>query len=259
MIIDSHCHLDNEKLQPRIKEIIEIADKSNVKYMLTICTNNESFVKIIDILQTYKNIFGTYGIHPHEANKYKNISADIISEQLLKNKKIIGVGESGLDFYYNHSEASTQKKVFLKHIEASQATSKPLIVHTRNAEKDTLEIISSEKKNKNFDVLMHCFTGSKEFAHSLIDIDCYFSASGVITFKKSIELAKTFKSIPNDKILVETDSPYLSPEPLRGKINVPSNIVHTVKFISKLKETTNEDVEKFTTNNFLQFFKINIA
>ena len=105
---------------------------------------------------------------------------------------------------------------------------------------------------------MHCFTGSKEFAHRLIDIDCYFSASGVITFKKSKELAQTFKSIPNDKILVETDSPYLSPEPLRGKINVPSNIVHTVKFISILKETTEKDVEKFTTNNFQQLFKINI-
>ena len=106
---------------------------------------------------------------------------------------------------------------------------------------------------------MHCFTGSKEFAHNLIDIDCYFSASGVITFKKSTELAKTFKSIPNDKILVETDSPYLSPEPLRGKINVPSNIVHTVKFISILKETTKKDVEKFTTNNFQQLFNLNIV
>ena len=259
MIIDSHCHLDNEKLQPRIKEIIDNAEKSNVKFMLTICTNNESFKKIIDILETYQNIFGTYGIHPHETNKYKDISADIIAKQLLKNKKIIGVGESGLDFYYNHSEEKLQKKVFLKHIEACQATSKPLIVHSRNAERDTLEILSSEKKNKNFDVLMHCFTGSKEFAHDLIDIDCYFSASGVITFKKSTELAKTFKSIPNDKILVETDSPYLSPEPLRGKINVPSNIIHTVKFISILKETTDEEVEKFTTNNFQELFKINIA
>ena len=133
------------------------------------------------------------------------------------------------------------KKVFLKHIEASQATSKPLIVHSRNAERDTLEILSSEKRNKNFDVLMHCFTGSKEFAHNLIDIDCYFSASGVITFKKSKELAETFKSIPNDKILVETDSPYLSPEPLRGKLNEPSHLVHTLKFIAKIKNQTEKE------------------
>ncbi len=258
MIIDSHCHLDNEKLQSRINEIIDNADKCNVKYMLTICTDNESFKKIIDILETYKNVFGTYGIHPHEANKYEDITIDDIRNKVLKNKKIIGVGESGLDFYYNHSDANIQKKVFLKHIQSSQETSKPLIVHSRNAEKDTLEILSSEKKNKNFDVLMHCFTGSKEFANSLTDIGCYFSASGVVTFKKNTELAKTFKSIPNDKILVETDSPYLSPEPLRGKVNQPSNIVHTVKFISLLKGTTKEDVEKFTTNNFQKLFKTSL-
>tara|TARA_Y100001970_G_scaffold47381_1_gene59899 strand:- start:3303 stop:4082 length:780 start_codon:yes stop_codon:yes gene_type:complete len=258
MIIDSHCHLDNEKLQPRIQEIINSAGKLNVKYMLTICTDNESFYKIINILDKYQNVYGTYGIHPHETKKYENLTVKNIIKQLTKHKKIIGIGESGLDFYYNHSEKNIQKSVFLKHIQSCQETSKPLIVHSRNAEKDTLEILSSEKKNKNFDVLMHCFTGSKEFAHKLLDIDCFFSASGVITFKKSEELANTFKSIPNNKILVETDSPYLSPEPLRGKINEPSNIVHTIKFISILKETTKNNVEKFTTDNFKNLFKINI-
>ncbi len=258
MIIDSHCHLDNEKLQPRIQEIINAAGKLNVKYMLTICTDNESFYKIINILDKYQNVYGTYGIHPHETKKYENLTVKNIIKQLTKHKKIIGIGESGLDFYYNHSEKNIQKSVFLKHIQSCQETSKPLIVHSRNAEKDTLEILSSEKKNKNFDVLMHCFTGSKEFAHKLLDIDCFFSASGVITFKKSEELANTFKSIPNNKILVETDSPYLSPEPLRGKINEPSNIVHTIKFISILKETTKNNVEKFTTDNFKNLFKINI-
>ena len=258
MIIDSHCHLDNEKLQPRIQEIINSAGKLNVKYMLTICTDNESFYKIINILDKYQNVYGTYGIHPHETKKYENLTVKNIIKQLTKHKKIIGIVESGLDFYYNHSEKNIQKSVFLKHIQSCQETSKPLIVHSRNAEKDTLEILSSEKKNKNFDVLMHCFTGSKEFAHKLLDIDCFFSASGVITFKKSEELANTFKSIPNNKILVETDSPYLSPEPLRGKINEPSNIVHTIKFISILKETTKNNVEKFTTDNFKNLFKINI-
>ena len=258
MIIDSHCHLDNEKLQPRIQEIINSAGKLNIKYMLTICTDNESFYKIINILDKYQNVYGTYGIHPHETKKYENLTVKNIIKQLTKHKKIIGIGESGLDFYYNHSEKNIQKSVFLKHIQSCQETSKPLIVHSRNAEKDTLEILSSEKKNKNFDVLMHCFTGSKEFAHKLLDIDCFFSASGVITFKKSEELANTFKSIPNNKILVETDSPYLSPEPLRGKINEPSNIVHTIKFISILKETTKNNVEKFTTDNFKNLFKINI-
>tara|TARA_B100001173_G_scaffold297688_1_gene294509 strand:- start:157 stop:933 length:777 start_codon:yes stop_codon:yes gene_type:complete len=258
MIIDSHCHLDNENLQPRIKDIINSAIKSNVKYMLTICTNNLSFVKIIDILNRFENVYGTYGIHPHETNKYIDLTTEKIKEQILKHCKIIGVGESGLDFYYNHSDKDIQKSLFIKHIQSCQETSKPLIVHSRNAEQETLEILTSEKKNKNFDVLMHCFTGSKNFAHNLLDIDCYFSASGVITFKKSNDLASTFKSIPNNKILVETDSPYLSPEPLRGKVNEPCNIIHTVKFISLLKETSQDDVEKFTTENFKNLFKINI-
>ncbi len=258
MIIDSHCHLDNENLQPRIKDIINSAIKSNVKYMLTICTNNLSFVKIIDILNRFENVYGTYGIHPHETNKYIDLTTEKIKEQILKHCKIIGVGESGLDFYYNYSDKDIQKSLFIKHIQSCQETSKPLIVHSRNAEQETLEILTSEKKNKNFDVLMHCFTGSKNFAHNLLDIDCYFSASGVITFKKSNDLASTFKSIPNNKILVETDSPYLSPEPLRGKVNEPCNIIHTVKFISLLKETSQDDVEKFTTENFKNLFKINI-
>ncbi len=258
MIIDSHCHLDNESLQPRIKDIINSAIKSNVKYMLTICTDNSSFIKIINILNEHENVYGTYGIHPHETDKNKDLTIDKIKEHLLKHDKIIGVGESGLDFYYNHSDKSTQKSLFLKHIQSCQETLKPLIVHSRNAEQETFEILASEKKNKNFDVLMHCFTGSKNFAHKLLDINCYFSASGVITFKKSTELADTFKSLPNNKILVETDSPYLSPEPLRGKVNEPCNIVHTVKFISVLKETTQEDVENFTSLNFKNLFKINI-
>ncbi len=258
MIIDSHCHLDNEKLQPRIMDIINSANKSNVKYLLTICTDNLSFTKIINILNAYKNVFGTYGIHPHETSKYKDLTIDKIKKQLLKHDRVIGVGESGLDFYYNHSDKDIQKSLFIKHIRSCQETSKPLIVHSRNAEKETLDILTSEKKNRNFNVLMHCFTGSKNFAHNLLDIDCYFSASGVITFKKSAELANTFRSIPNNKILVETDSPYLSPEPLRGKVNEPCNIIHTVKFISVLKETTQEDVENFTTSNFKNLFKLKI-
>tara|TARA_Y100001958_G_C21220791_1_gene546151 strand:- start:1367 stop:2143 length:777 start_codon:yes stop_codon:yes gene_type:complete len=256
MIIDSHCHLDNEKLYSKIKDILNNAFKSNVKYMLTICTNDQSFIKILDILNAHDNVYGTYGIHPHETSKYKDLKIDKIKQQLLKHDRVIGIGESGLDFYYNHSDRNIQKSLFLKHIRSSQETSKPLIVHSRNAEKETLEILTSEKKNKNFDILMHCFTGSKEFAHNLLDIDSYFSASGVITFKKSLDLANTFKSIPNHKILVETDSPYLSPEPIRGKVNEPCNIIHTVQFISTLKKIPKDKVENFTTQNFKNLFKI---
>ena len=174
----------------------------------------------------------------------------------MKHEKIIGIGESGLDFYYNHSDKKIQKSLFLKHIQSCQETSKPLIVHSRNAEKDTLDILLSEKKNKNFDVLMHCFTGSITFANKLIDLNSYFSASGIITFKNSNDLRDTFKFIPNDKLLIETDSPYLAPVPLRGKKNEPSYIKHTLEKLAYLKDTEVNKMEKITSQNFNSLFNL---
>ncbi len=258
MIIDSHCHLDYEPLNSDIQNVINRAETVGVKYFLTICTTNKSFEKILIILKKYKNVFGTYGIHPHETKDYSNLSVDYIKNNILKDKKIIGIGETGLDFYYEHSEKKSQKESFLKHINASQETSKTLIVHSRSAEDETFDILSSEMKNKKFKVLMHCFTGSKQFAHKLLDIGCYFSASGIITFKKSDDLAETFKSIPNNKILIETDSPYLSPEPLRGKTNEPSHLIHTLKFISKIKNENEKTISSLTSKNFFDLFNLKI-
>ena len=258
MIIDSHCHLDYEPLSKNLNDVLKRANESGVKYILTICTENNSFKRILDILKNHKEVFGTYGIHPHEAKNYNNLTVEQIKNNILLNNKIIGIGESGLDFFYKNSEINIQKKIFLRHINASQETSKTLIVHSREAEDATYDILSNEYKNKNFKILMHCFTGSKKFAHKLLDIGCYFSASGIITFKKNDDLIDTFKSIPNNRILVETDAPYLSPEPLRGKNNEPSHIIHTVNFISKIKNLPNNDVAKITSENFLNLFKIKI-
>ena len=147
-----------------------------------------------------------------------------------------------------------QKKLFIEHIKAAQILNLPLIVHTRSAEDQTYEILKYEYKNRNIKILIHCFTGTKAFAHKLVDIGCYISASGVVTFKKSQDLAQTFASLPNDRILVETDSPYLSPEPLRGKPNEPSHIVHTVNFLAKLKKTSSESFAQTTSSNFFRLF-----
>ena len=258
MIIDSHCHLDFDKLGKNLDNIINNAENAGVKYLLSICTNNKSFEKILSIIQKYNNVFGTYGIHPHESKDYQTLLSEQIKNKLLIDKKIIAVGESGLDFYYNHSDVITQKKCFLQHIFASQQTNKPLIVHSRNAENEIYDILSSEFKNQSFKILMHCFTGSKKFAYKLLDIGCFFSASGVITFKKNKDLVNTFKDIPNERILVETDSPYLSPEPLRGKINEPKNIIYTVKYLSKIKNETVENISSITTRNFINLFDIQI-
>ena len=254
MIIDSHCHLEYDPLNKELDFVIERAKKNKVKYLLTISTKNESFDQIIKIINKYPSVYGTYGIHPHESKNYEDINCLFILNKIKQNKKIIGIGESGLDFFYNHSEKDVQLKMFEEHIHASQESGMPIIVHTRSAERETFEMLKSEFNNKNFKILIHCFTGTKEFAHKLLDIGCYISASGIITFKKSSELADTFKTIPNNRLLVETDSPYLSPDPLRGKSNEPSHIIHTVKFLSNLKNLNENELSNITSDNFFNLF-----
>jgi TatD DNase family protein len=256
MIVDSHCHLDYPELYDQLDSVINRADKNLVKFLLTICTTLDSFVKIKEIINKYKNIYGTFGIHPHESEKYINVDSKYILK--LKNdfNKIIGIGETGLDFYYNHSDKKTQIKSFSEHISAASQLNIPLIVHSRNAEADTYEILKSEKRNSSLKVLIHCFTGSNELAKKLIDLGCYISVSGIITFKKSLDLVNTVSSIPMERLLVETDSPYLAPIPYRGKSNEPSFIIHTVKKLSQIKNTTVEQVMKDTSNNFMKLFDL---
>ena len=254
MIIDSHCHLNYEPMSLSLKETIKRANRDGVKYLLTISTEDKSYDKILNIISDNKCVYGSYGIHPHEAKNHRSLKSDEIVKKTKLNKKIIGIGESGLDFYYNHSDKKDQIKCFEEHIIAAQNSQLPLIVHTRNAETETLEILNKKLKEKNFKILIHCFTGSKRFAFNLLDLGAYISASGVVTFKKSDILANTFKELPNDRILVETDSPYLAPVPLRGKPNEPSYIIHTVKFLSKLKNLSFEEFSKITTKNFFNLF-----
>ena len=174
-------------------------------------------------------------------------------KNLKENEKIIGIGETGLDFYYNNSEKEKQISSFKKHIEASIETNKPLIVHSRDAEKETFDILN-EYKNEKLKILMHCFTGSKEFSEKLLTLNSYFSASGIITFKNSLDLQNTFKSIPMANILIETDSPFLAPVPKRGKKNEPSFIDFTATKLAEIKNLSKEDLIKKTTDNFNKLF-----
>ena len=254
MIIDSHCHLNYEPMSLSLSEVIKRANKEGVEYMLTISTEDKSFEKILKITSEHNCVFGTYGIHPHEAKNHLSINSIEIIKKLNFSNKIIGIGETGLDFFYNHSTKKDQIKLFEEHISAAQETNLPLIVHTRNAEDETLEILKKKKNERDFKVLIHCFTGSKKFAFNLIDLGAYISASGVITFKKSKDLANTFKKLPNEQILVETDAPYLAPVPLRGKSNEPSYITHTIKFLSDLKEISFKDFSNITSTNFFKLF-----
>jgi len=257
MIIDSHCHLDYSNLYDQLDDVVKRAEYNQVKYMLTICTTLESFEKIKLIVEKYKNIYGTFGIHPHETKKYTYIDSKFIYNIKRKYNKIVGIGETGLDFYYNHSDKKIQKKSFIEHISAASQLNIPIIVHSRNAENDTYEILKSEKRNSDLKVLVHCFAGSKNFAKKLLDINCYISVSGIITFKNSNELTDTISSIPIKNLLVETDSPYLTPVPYRGKSNEPSYIIHTVEKLSQIQKLSKESIMKYTTNNFKDLFNLN--
>jgi TatD DNase family protein len=251
-MIDSHCHLDHEPLLGDLSNVIKRSKEVGIKKLLTISTSYESFDRIKNIIQKDEMIYGTIGIHPHETTKNK-ITSDIIVKNITENEKIIGIGETGLDFYYNNSDKNDQINSFKEHIEASIKTNSPLIIHSRDAEVETFEILS-EYKNRNLKILMHCFTGSKDFAKKLLTLNAFFSASGIITFKNSLELQETFKFLPLDRILIETDSPFLAPVPNRGKKNEPSFIDYTAQKLADIKSISKSEIANLTTNNFNKLF-----
>ena len=251
-MIDSHCHLDHEPLFNDLGNILKRSKEVGIEKLLTICTTFESFVKIKQLVKKDDIIYGTYGIHPHEAKNDK-VTKKLIIDEINANEKIIGIGETGLDFYYNLSDKKDQIKSFEEHIKASIELKIPLIIHSRNAEDEMLEIFNEYKKH-DLKILMHCFTGSKKFAESLLDLNVYFSASGIITFKNATDLQETFKSIPLEKTLIETDSPYLAPVPNRGKKNEPSFVKFTAEKLAEIKDIPLSELVKSTTSNFNKLF-----
>jgi len=251
-MIDSHCHLDHEPLFNDLDNVLKRSKEVGIEKLLTICTTLDSFNKIKQLVKKDDIIFGTYGIHPHEAKNDK-VTTQLIIDEINQNEKIIGIGETGLDFYYNFSDEKDQIISFEEHIKASIELKIPLIIHSRNAEDEMLEIFNEYKKH-DLKILMHCFTGSKKFAESLLDLNAYFSASGIITFKNSTDLQETFKSIPLEKTLIETDSPYLAPVPNRGKKNEPSFVRFTAEKLAEIKDIPISELVKSTTSNFNKLF-----
>ena len=251
-MIDSHCHLDHEPLLSDLKNVIERSKAVGIEKLLTISTSLESFSRIKEIINKDEIIYGTMGIHPHESSK-DIIKSSLIIDNIKNHPKIIGIGETGLDFFYKNSDKTHQINSFKEHIEASIETNVPLIIHSRDAEKETFEILNNYK-NEKLKILMHCFTGSKEFAEKLLNLNSYFSASGIITFKNAVNLQETFKFLPLEKILIETDSPFLAPVPNRGKKNEPSYIDFTAKKLSEIKNILKSELISITTKNFNKLF-----
>jgi TatD DNase family protein len=251
MIIDSHCHLDYEPLINNINDVLLNAKKNNITHLLTIGTSLESSKKVIEIVEKYENIYGSIGIHPNSTTSHLD-DLDKLIDIKKKSKKIIGFGETGLDYFYKRSEKKDQIFSFEKHIEFATCEKVPVIIHTRDADEDTISIIKKNYTKTKF--LIHCFTGNLEFAKKLLDLGCLISFSGIITFKNLTDLRSVVKYVPMDKMLVETDSPYLSPDPLRGKSNEPANVKIIAEKVASIKGISLDDVANITTKNFNFFF-----
>lgn len=252
-LVDSHCHLDMLEQNDTIDNYINRAAVANVRYTQTICTNLDNFAYLLEIAKKYENVFTSVGIHPSEVTEI--VSAKQLCK-LADNNKVIGFGETGLDYFYNKEPAQhkLQQQSFKEHLIATAEMMLPAIIHTRGAEKDTETIIAEQKKIKDFPALIHCFTASKEFAFKMLDLGLYLSFSGIVTFKNATELQDTLKLVPLERILLETDAPYLAPVPHRGKVNEPAFTTFIAEFIASIKGVPLKQVAEQTTDNFFQLF-----
>lgn len=253
MLIDSHCHLNMKEFADDLPEVISRAKKSGVSIMQTICTRKSDFAHILEIAEQYPEIYASFGIHPHEVETEGVLSVEEIISH-ANHPKVIGVGETGLDYYYEHSKRDVQRESFINHIKASSITKLPVIVHSRSADDDTMNILSSEMESNPFPGLIHCFSSTKELAEKSLDLGLYISIAGIITFKNAEDLRNTMKYVPMDRILIETDSPYLAPIPMRGKRNEPSFVRNVALCLADVKGVSFEKVAEVTTENFKQLF-----
>ena len=252
-LVDSHCHLDFPDFSDDLEDILFRAKQAGINQMVTICTRVTTFDRVLEIANRYDNIYCSVGVHPHNCNTEPRVNTDELIK-LASNRKVIGLGESGLDFHRSNSSKDIQKSQFLEHIRASQETGLPLIVHTRDADEEMAKILKDEIRKSSFSGILHCFSSSRKLATTALDLGFYISISGIVTFKNAIELREIVQEIPLEKLLVETDSPYLAPVPLRGRRNEPSFTIYTAKKISEIKKISLEEVASATTNNFFELF-----
>ena len=254
MLVDSHCHLDFPQFAADLDAVLARARKSGVGHFLTIGTELGAFPRVLAVAEHADDIHCSVGVHPHSAEKEPLAGPDVLLEK-SGHAKVVAFGETGLDFYYNNSPRAEQIADFRIHIAAAREASLPLIVHTRDAEDDTIAILSEEMERGPFTGVLHCFTGTERLARAAVDLGFYISVSGIATFKKADALRAVIKDVPLERLLVETDSPYLAPQPHRGKTNEPSFVVHTAAMLAQLKGISDEALAAATTENFFRLFK----
>jgi len=253
MLIDSHCHLDFPDFEPERDDVIARARQTGVSPMITICTRMRRFEEIYALTQAYKDVFCSAGTHPHYATEEKDVPLGDILAAAARDK-VVAIGEAGLDYHYDFSAVEDQKAGFRRHIEAARQTGLPLVIHSREAEADTAAILEDERGKGAFTAVLHCFTSGPELARRGLALGLYVSFSGVLTFKKSDELREIAASVPMDRLLVETDAPYLAPVPKRGKRNEPAFVRHTAKVLAEVKGVSEDEIARATTENVYRLF-----
>lgn len=271
MLVDSHCHLEFPALCVDRDAVIDRARKAGVGRMVTIATTIKGFKEVCEIANQYDDVYCSVGVHPHHVSEEgEAVTADDLVV-LACNNKVVGIGETGLDYFYNHAPHEAQQRSFREHVRACITTGLPLIVHSRDAEEDTIKILNEERAGQGGDScascsvhrvasrpplsgVMHCFSSRRVLAEEALAMGFYISVSGMITFKKSVELREIIKDIPLERLLIETDSPYLAPEPFRGKDCEPAYVVHTAKMLAELMGVSMAEISERTTENFFRLF-----
>jgi TatD DNase family protein len=253
MLIDSHCHLDYEGLAERQDEVLANARARGIGGFLNISTRQCEWDHIVGTAERNPDVWATVGVHPHEADSHPDLGAAALVEA-AKHPKVVGIGECGLDYYYDKSDRSAQRDRFRAHIDAARESGLPLVVHTREAEADTAEMLESAVEQGGVTGVLHCFTGSAELARKALDVGFFISLSGIVTFKNARELQETAKSIPLDRLLVETDSPFLAPVPHRGQKCEPAFVADTAAFVADLRGEELKTLSESTTANFFKLF-----
>jgi TatD DNase family protein len=253
MLVDSHCHLDFPDFAAEIGEVVARARAAGVKHMLTICTRIRSFDNVLNLAVNFDGVFCSAGTHPHSASEERDITtAEIVA--LAAHPRVVAIGEAGLDFFYQKSSREDQEAGFRRHIAAARETGLPLVIHTRDADEDTARILREEMAKGPFKAVLHCFTGGRSLAETGIELGLYVSFSGILSFPKSTELRSIAAALPYNRLLVETDAPYLAPQPFRGKRNEPAYVRHTAKVLGEVTGVGMDAISAITTRNFFTLF-----
>ena len=254
MFVDSHVNLHGEAYEADLDEVVARAREAGVSTQLNICGKLSDIDAVLTVANAYNDMWASVGTHPHDAKDNPDISAADIMVY-TDHPKVIGIGETGLDFHYNFSDRDVQLANFQAHIDAARDTQLPLIIHSRNADDDMGDILEREMAKGAFPALLHCYTSGERLARRAIEMDLYFSMSGIVTFKNANEVRAIAKIVPQNRLLIETDCPYLAPVPHRGRRNEPAFVTHVAEKISELRDWSLEDTAKFTSDNFFELFK----